>query len=273
MLDSGQVWIADRLPESAALMNDSSPPSSSPVDPAARVSPIRPVRPDTPTAADSPPDAVPPQAAAAPPDGVPDPTADPDAALTVLRRKIETVADEFAAGSLNRAQFTAMYQRYSDQRAIIERLIARNPDSDAWRQVLSVPGQTGFLRAQHAAMVLACAVYQEGNLSPLLKIGAPSLTSGLAASILLRLWSRADRPVPGLGRRAIDLGEWLIVAAGQRAATLVIFSQEPAARQAIVVRDTHADFERANLTLLARGTVSPERLVFPQRGLLEHGGG
>jgi len=198
---------------------------------------------------------------------------DPDAALSVLRRKIEVLADDFAAGKLNRAQFTAMYQRYSEQRAIIERLLARNPDSTAWQQVMSVPGQTGFLLAQHAAMPLACAVYQEGNLTPLLKVGAPSLTSGLAAQVLLRLWARADRPVPGLGRRAIDFGEWLIVAAGQRAATLVVFSQEPAARQAIIVRDAHADFERANLTLLARGTATPERLVFPQRGLLEQGGG
>lgn len=246
-----------------------------PPDPSARVSPVRPPRPTQEMAAmpaDVPATSSASERPASPPPTVIDPTSDPDAALVLLRRKIERVADEFSAGQINRGQFNAMYKRYSEQRTIIERLIARNPESDAWKQVISVPGQTGFLRSQYAAMPIACSVYLHDQLSPMLKMGPAVMDDGTIARLLMRVWAMPVRPPQGMGRRALPGGEWMLMATGLYAATLVIFSQEPSITQAYLIRDQHADFERANLLLLTRGSPAPEKMVFPQRALLEVGG-
>jgi hypothetical protein len=48
-----------------------------------------------------------------------------------------------------------------------------------------------------------------------------------------------------------------------------MFMLEPSPMQANKVRDLHSDFERANRMALERGTKSLDRLVFPQRALVE----
>src|SRR5690606_18563985 len=67
-----------------------------------------------------------PHAPAAPPSPRAD---DPDAALVSLRQRMKLTADEFAEGKINRAQFHALYARYSEQRSIIERLLERDPET------------------------------------------------------------------------------------------------------------------------------------------------
>jgi len=44
---------------------------------------------------------------------------------------------------------------------------------------------------------------------------------------------------------------------------------EPSSGQARLVRDLHADFERANRLPLSRQLYQAERMVFPQRALIE----
>jgi seryl-tRNA synthetase len=87
--------------------------------------------------------------------------------------------------------------------------------------------------------------------------------------MLERVLAQPSRPPLGLGRRAIDEDHWLILAVGEHAATAVIFSLEPSFAQARLVRDLHADFERANKAALARGWIVPDHMVFPQRALTE----
>jgi hypothetical protein len=188
--------------------------------------------------------------------------------MNTLRRKMEFIADEFSQGNINRAQFNAMYKRYSEQRTIIEKLLERNPDSDAWRQVLSVKGQTGFLRTHFEAVPQYFIVYVHNNRKPLHAGGQNPDESKLLPTVQ-GVWAMPNRPKVGLGRKALETGQWLILATGEFAATGVIFSLEPSIAQAKLVRDLHADFERANQAALARGWIVPERLVFPQRALLE----
>jgi hypothetical protein len=192
----------------------------------------------------------------------------PVSAMNALRRKMEAVADEFAQGKINRVQFNAMYKRYSEQRAIIEKLLERNPDSDAWRQVVSVKGQTGFLRTHYEAVPQFYLVYYHNNRKPIY-MGGQNPDEGRLLSTLQGVWAMPNRPKVGLGRKALETGQWLILATGEYAATGVMFSLEPSIAQAKLVRDLHADFERANQAALARGWIVPERMVFPQRALLE----
>lgn len=182
---------------------------------------------------------------------------------------MEIVSDEFASGKINRAQFNAMYKRYSEQRAIIERLIERNPDSEAWKQVISLKGQTGFLRHHFEALPLAFGVYHKSSPHPVMQGGKQTLDARVLIPLLRSIWLMKDRPKQALGRKPIGDDRWLVVAVGDYAATAVLFSLEPSNAQARLVRDLHADFERANGAALARGWIVPERMVFPQRALVE----
>ncbi|MFN8378481.1 MAG: hypothetical protein U0452_07395 [Anaerolineae bacterium] len=201
------------------------------------------------------------------PDPAPD---DPQEALILLRQKTETAVDEYAKGLINRVQFYAIYQRYNEQRAIIEKLVQRDPDGDAWRQVVSNRGHTGFLRARLEAQPMSYSIHAAEQLAPLLTGGTPPVRSYFPTeSALKAVWAMPNRPVIGLGRKPLKDEHWLVMAVGERAATLVLYSLEPSKTQARLLRDLHLDFERANKLALERGWLAPERIVFPQRALFE----
>ncbi|MCK6578412.1 MAG: hypothetical protein L6Q98_09940 [Anaerolineae bacterium] len=230
-------------------------------------SPVRPAPPESP---------APPEKAANPEKPPSSPPAaassSPVNALGTLRQKMEAIADEFAAGKINRAQFYALYRRYSEQRAIIERLVERNPQTDAWKQVIGAPGQTGFLRMHFAAQALYFVVFRNNDRHPLLSDGREHPDLSLLDSVLLPIWRMASRPKQGLGRKQIGEQKWLILAIGEYGSTVVVWSTEPSLSQSRLVRDLHADFERANQAALARGLITPDKLVFPQRALMDRGG-
>lgn len=181
---------------------------------------------------------------------------------------MEIVANEFAKGKINRAQFNAIYGRYSEQRAIIERLIQRNPNSDAWKQA-SAAGHTSFLREHFEARLQFYLVYQHNIATPLTMGGKRQPDMEQISPVLKSLWSMTNRPKVGLARRDMGSASWLVLALGEYAVTLAMFMLEPSALQMNLTRDLHADFERANRAALERGTRSLDRFVFPQRALAE----
>lgn len=193
---------------------------------------------------------------------------DPHQALDVLRAKSEHISNEYAQGKINKAQFKAMYARYSEQRAIIERLIERDPQNSAWEQVAR-PGVTTFLRAQYEARPLYYLVFLHNKPRPLLWGGSKHPNGATIINVLKALWSMQNRPKTGVATRRIGEVDWLLVAVGEFSLTIVLYSLEPSALQATNVLDMHLDFERANRVLLSRGVVSAEKMVFPQRGLLK----
>jgi hypothetical protein len=193
---------------------------------------------------------------------------DPQAALDALRRKMEVVANEFSQGKINRAQFNAIYGRYGEQRTIIERLIERNPENQAWKQA-AAPGHTSFLRDHFEARLLYYLVYQHDTPAPLTMGGSQQPEMDTVSQVLKMLWGMKNRPRVGLARKDMTNGRWMILATGEYAVTLTLFLLEPSIAQANLVRDLHADFERANRRALERGTRSLDRFVFPQRALTE----
>ncbi len=196
---------------------------------------------------------------------------DPTAAMATLRQKMQLLVDEYAAGKINRAQFHALYKRYSEQRKVIEKLIERNPETDAWKQVIRSQGQTGFLRSRFEAQPVLYAIFARNQTIPVHAGGKHPLNPDVTQPLLQALWRAPQLPAAGLGRKALDNDEWLVLAVGEYAATMVIFSLEPSSAQARLVRDLHLDFERANRLALNRGMVAIDRLVFPQRALVERG--
>lgn len=251
-------------------MNDKTPPEPEldPDDSSLR-SPVRPIRPDTtstPQGSGLIARATQMMRAAKPEDDrLP---SDPAAALEHLRQKMEAVARELGEGKINRAQFNAIYGRYSEQRTIIERLIQRNPQNEAWKQA-AAPGHTSFLRDHFEARLLSYLVYQHNIPTPLMIGGKQQPNVEQIIGVLQTLWRLPNRPKSGLARKELSGGQWLVLALGEYAVTLVLYQLEPSSAQANLVHDLHMDFERANHLVLQRGTRSLDRFVFPQRALTE----
>ncbi len=224
-------------------------------------SPIRPANPETPRQQNL---------NSAQPASVPEPTTpeDPVTALENLRRKMERVAHEFSKGKINRAQFNAIYGRYDEQRKIIERLVARDPSNKAWQQV-AAPGHTSFLLNHFEARPLYYIIYRVNSPTPLMMGGKQQPDMNHIEPALSLLHKMPNRPRSGLARKSMGNGQWMVLALGENAVTIVMFMLEPSTIQLNRVRDLHADFERANRNALERGTRALDRMVFPQRALVE----
>lgn len=187
--------------------------------------------------------------------------------LEHLRSKMQTVAADFAAGKLNRAQFNAMYAHYSEQRLLVEKLHQRNPDNDLWRQA-ATPGHTSFLRTHFEARPVFYIVFRHHNTKPLIKAGVePADAARQIGSLVKIVWKMEKIPTSGLARKAMGDGQWVVMALGEFSMTIVVYSLQPSSHQHNHVRDLHSDFERANRVGLQRN-LSTQKMVFPQRGLL-----
>jgi hypothetical protein len=192
-----------------------------------------------------------------------------DEALEHLREKMAKVAMEFAEGKINQAQFQAIYSRYQEQRIITEQLLARDPTTDAWQQVLT-EGHTTFLRAQYEARVMGYTLHDKRSGEAIAAHGDFGLSAEQLAHLLRSFYS-ATVEVFGGGMRStvIEDGRWVIFVSGQYTIGVMIYSRQPSDGQLRLVSDLHQDFERANEPALASGNLMPEALVYPQRFLLQ----
>lgn len=192
-----------------------------------------------------------------------------EAALEDLRHKTAQVATEFAEGRINRAQFSSMYAYYNEKRIIIEQLLRRDPDTQAWQPVARA-GHTGFLRSHFEARVMAFGLYDSGQFEPFVAQGTITLPGDAIQPILTALYivQRNRKELKPISRKAPN-GRWLVVVPGAFTTAIALFSLEPAAQQVALVRDLHYDFERANRRILERGIRQPDQLVFPHRALFE----
>jgi len=190
-------------------------------------------------------------------------------ALINLREKMAQIAAEFADGKLNQAQFDAIYSRYSEQRDITERLLARNPDSQAWQSVIQ-PGHTQFLKQQFEARVLSYAIYDQETGEAINLTGSVTMKHAQVTAVLNRLKAVSQaRGNPGPAQRVLPNERCVLFMPGERAVAVVIFSRVPAPIQIDRIQDIHRDFERANQHTLHRRDYINSRMVFPHRALFE----
>lgn len=191
--------------------------------------------------------------------------------LERLREKTAQTAQEYNEGKLNRAQFNALYAQYNEKRTIIEAMLARDPDTQAWRRVAQ-PGHTGFLRGHFEAHVLSFAICEYGKdytaNTPIAEQGDPEIAQSDMAKAMNALNPSHERGiVPKASGREAENGRWLYAIPGKYTTALVLYSLEPSMRQSEFARDLHSDFERANRTILERGSRGADQLVIPHRAL------
>lgn len=187
--------------------------------------------------------------------------------LAWLRDRLTMLSDEYAAGNLNAAQFNALYRHYSEKRILVEKLIERDPDSKAW-QAAAQPGFTQNLRDRFQSRPKYYVVFKRGRAEPLIASG--KLPEDVAREVLK--FSRAIWRLPnwkkGMARKQLSDGYWMMLVTGDTTFTMAVYFMEPSGSQGIELSNMHTDFERANEGPLARN-MPPDRLVFPQRALLE----
>jgi hypothetical protein len=190
-------------------------------------------------------------------------------ALINLREKMAQVAAEFAEGKLNQAQFDAIYSRYSEQRDITERLLARNPNSQAWQSVIQ-SGHTQFLKQHFEARVLSYAIYDQESGDAINLTGPVVMKRAQVRAVLERLRDIFQaRGNPGPAQRKLEDERSVVFMPGERSVAVVIFSRVPAPAQVDRIQDIHRDFERANQHALRRRDYANSRMVFPHRALFE----
>lgn len=191
-------------------------------------------------------------------------------ALERLRQKMARVAEEYAQGKLNRAQFHAIYQRYQEQRDITEAMLQRDPKTGAWHNVVQ-PGLTGFLRKHFEAQVISYSIYHIVRQQLIVRTGRFQLPETQVTPILGRLQkliASAQQP-PRIARRKLKDDRFVVLAPGMLTVSIVVFSIEPAVAQLEMIQDMHRDFERANQQLLQQERFNPREMVFPHRALFE----
>jgi hypothetical protein len=191
----------------------------------------------------------------------------PRTVLDQIKQKIGTITQEYSSGKLNAVQFNAMYRHYMEKRTIIERLLERNPETDAWRAAAS-PGKTMFLRDRFEARVLYYVVFRKDEKKPLTSQGKLPKNAANQIHKLLQLIWKLGQWRGGLARKSLGDGMWLLLMMGEQSMTLAVYFFQPSTIQINQMRDLHADFERANHHLLQRG-LPAERMVFPQRSLID----
>jgi hypothetical protein len=227
-----------------------------------RSSPLRPQRPARPVDRK-----LPVSPASTPPPSHPSEPQSPQERLRRIREKMQVIAKEYAERQISRAQFNAIYAHYSEQRAIIERILARNPNNDGWKPA-SRSGKTEFLREHFEARPVNYVIYLHRQPTPLMGGGTrPDLHR--IGGLLKALWGMEKVKV-GVARVVLRPPQWMVMAAGVYSVTFVTFHLEPSGIQTNNIYDLHNDFERANRILLQRGQTNKSQLVFPQRSLLEN---
>jgi len=198
------------------------------------------------------------------------PTEKAQFAIDRLSEKMSELADEYSAGKLNEAQFNAIYKRYSEQRQITERLLARDPDSNAWESVVQT-GHTSFLRDHFAAKIVSYAIYVLADGQQITLQGKLRLPSKQLNPLIQKIRSVVNQGhTLGPAWRKLRDDNWILIVPGKFAVSVVIFSLEPATTQRKKAEDAHRDFERANERALKNEIYDETMLVFPHRALLHN---
>jgi len=144
---------------------------------------------------------------------VDEPQEKPEVYLARVQEKINKLAEEFAAGSINQAQFQELFDHYRREQQAVKRWIEMAPDSDAWKEA-TTEGKSVIIRAGHQAKALGYAIYENESGMPLNTIGQfelvierlaqptePSVAPAWAAAAASRGPRRGPRPPAGAATR------------------------------------------------------------------------
>jgi hypothetical protein len=182
--------------------------------------------------------------------------------LARVQAKITRLAEDFAAGTINRTQFQEMYGHYRQEIRTVERILeAREGD---WRDAVT-EGRTAMIRKRHVARAEGYAIYENESGMPVASLGKFEVDPALVVPMLSSYRSAAKEMFGGGVRSTgIDNGRWLCFISGKYTTLVALFTVEPAAKQLEFLESLHRTFELANGSRLSVPPVDPAQLVYPQ---------
>ncbi|NIS81493.1 MAG: hypothetical protein GTO14_15110 [Anaerolineales bacterium] len=197
-----------------------------------------------------------------------DPEEDAQVYLERVRKKMNKLAEEFAAGLINREQFQELFDHYQREQRTIETWLDTWPGSDAWRKART-EGKSVAIRRRHRARILGYAVYKNDSGMPIATIGEFELDAALIVP-MLSSYRSATREIFGAGMRStqIENGQWLCFVPGEVTTLMTLFTTEPSSNQLSKLEDLHRLFESANRHFLREAVVDASKLAFPHTSLL-----
>lgn len=199
-----------------------------------------------------------------------DPVAQAREYLERVQAKINRLAEEFASGTINRAQFQELFDHYQRERRTVETWLLNSSASESWKQAAR-EGQSVMIRTAHMARVLGYSIYENESGIPVNTIGKFEIDSALAVP-MLSSYRSAAKEIFGAALRStqIEGGRWLVFVPGELTTLMALFSNEPAQNQLAGLEDLHQLFERANRHLLQSSPIDSEALVFPHVSFVGH---
>lgn len=183
-----------------------------------------------------------------------------DKYLARVQAKIAKLAEDFAAGTINRAQFQELYGHYQREMRTIEQVLDRQGD---WRSVMT-EGKSIAIRKQNLARAVGYAIYENESGMPLATLGQFEVDTALLVPMLSSYRAAAEEMFGGgLRSTAIENGRWLCFVPGQHTTLIALFTMEPAHKQLEYLDGLHHTFESANRHRLTAPPVDPAELIFP----------
>jgi len=183
--------------------------------------------------------------------------------MAKTQAKVDQLAADFNAGTINRAQFRNLYAHYQRQIQSVESMIESAPSSEAWKG--AVPeGQSILIRRQHSAKALGYAIFENESGMPLSTLGRFELDPALLVPMMASYRSAA-REAFGAGARSTEMedGRWLCFVPGEFTTMLALLSGEPAGKQLQFLGQLHRQFEQANRRHLAIPPMAANDLLYP----------
>ncbi|MEW6717917.1 MAG: hypothetical protein AB1345_10495 [Chloroflexota bacterium] len=183
-----------------------------------------------------------------------------------VRDKIEKLAQDFAAGTINRDQFQKLYSHYQREIQQVESLLVSDPQS--WESAVT-EGQSVLIRRKHLARAKAYALYDNQTGLPIGVLGNFDFDPALLVP-MLSSYRSATKEIFGGGMRfsQIEGGQWVCFVPGEFTTLLALFTNEPAAKQLEYLDELHRLFEQANRPHLMQKSIDTSRLLYPHEYFL-----
>lgn len=190
--------------------------------------------------------------------------------LNKVQEKINQIAEEFAEGQVNRAQFQELFDHYQRERRTILAWIETASEVPNWRE-LAAEGRSMVIRRQHKARVLGYAICEQQSGLPLRSIGMFEEDPELVVP-MLTAYRSATEEIFGAGMRSTEIegGRWLCFVAGEFTMLMVLFSNEPARKDLEGLDELLRTFERMNRYILRRHPIKPDELFLPYRFYIDN---
>ncbi|NWG16469.1 MAG: hypothetical protein HXY41_07520 [Chloroflexi bacterium] len=180
-----------------------------------------------------------------------------------VQEKIQKLVAEFAAGSLSREQFHAIYERYTGQLTLAD-MALQNSSPEMMMGVVESGPSTIAIRDAHMGKAIGMVIYNNRTGMLVETLGDFDVPPAKLAPILndFTLLMESGRLVER-EVRAIGPKQWLLFAAGKFTTVVTLFRNEPAELQMREIERLHHDFEQANHAFFGKGTVDSSKLAYP----------